>query len=198
MNTHVATARSRPWSESVELLAETWRFFAQNYPVVLAFGALASIQRFLAVSGTAEWAGGPGGEAFTAVARIAFIAWLAWALLRDRRIEGSGAGARWSDWISRHRGTLLVSAGFLLVFLLVFKVVPDSMAGRVGGIDEATWMSWELAIKNVTVIPFTMVWMTVLLAARPLRREAAPEPPAERTSGTTDTSNGQSATTSTS
>lgn len=181
MTAHVTTARSRPWAEAVEILGETWRFFARNYPVVFAFGALASVQRFLAVSGTAEGAGGVGGEVFTAVARLAFITWVVRALLRDRRAGGPGAGARWSTWISRHAGTLLISTGFLLGFLLVFKVVPDSLAGRVGGIDEATWMSWELAIKNVTVIPFTMVWMTVLLAVRPLSPEAAPEPPSERT-----------------
>ena len=180
MTTPVATARSRPWAEAVEILTETWRFFARNYPAVFAFGALASIQRFLAVSGTAEWAGGVGGEVFTAVARLAFIAWLAWTLLRDRRFGGPGAGARWSNWISRHRVTLLISTGFLLVFLIVFKAIPDSLAGRVGGIDESTWMSWELAIKNVTVIPFTMVWMTVLLAARPLSPEAALESPSEQ------------------
>lgn len=180
MTARVTTARPRPWAEAVEILTETWRLFVRNYPVVFAFGALASIQRFLAVSGTAEWAGGVGGEVFTAAARLAFIAWLAWALLRDRRAGGPGAAGRWSDWVSRHRVTLLISTGFLLVFLIVFKAVPDSLAGRVGGIDEATWMSWELVIKNVTVIPFTMVWMTVLLAARPLSGEAAHAPPAVR------------------
>lgn len=181
MAARMVTARSRPWTEAVEILTEAWRFFARNYLAVLSFGALASIQRFLAVSDTAEWAGGAGGEVFTAVVRLAFVAWLVRALLRERRVEGASAGARWSAWISRHRATLLVSTGFLLVFLLVFKAIPDSLAGRVGGIDETTWMSWELAIKNVTVIPFTMLWMTILFVARPLRGEAAPEPPSERT-----------------
>lgn len=168
MTTRTPAAPPRAWAEAVEILAEAWGFFARNYPIVFAFGALASVQRFLAVSGTAGWAGGVGGELFTAVVRLAFVAWLVRTLLRGRPATWADAGARWSAWASRHRATLLASAGLLLAFLLVFKAIPDAMAGRVGGIDESTWMSWELAIKNVTVIPFTMVWMTVLLAVRPL------------------------------
>ena len=170
----------RAWAEAVEILGEAWRFFARNYPVVFAFGALASVQRFLAVSGTVDWAGGLGGELFTAAARLAFIAWLVRALLRDRPAEWAEAGARWSTWASRHWATLAASTGLLLLFLIVFKAIPDALAGRVAGIEESTWMSWELAIKNVTVIPFTMVWMTVLLAARPLSPEAALESPSEQ------------------
>ncbi|GAA4695280.1 hypothetical protein APR04_002525 [Promicromonospora umidemergens] len=180
MPTRTATARPGAWAEAVEILAAAWHFFARNYPVALAFGALASVQRFLSVSGTADWAGGVGGELFTAAARFLFVAWLARALLRDRSVEWAEAGARWSAWMSRRWATILASTGLLIVFLIVFKAIPDALAGRVGGIDESTWMSWELAIKNVTVIPFTMVWMTVLLAARPLSPEAALEPPSER------------------
>jgi hypothetical protein len=163
-------------AEATGILAEAWRFFARSYPAVFAFGALASVQRFLAVSGTADWAGGVGGELFTAAARLAFVAWLARALLRDRPIEWAEAGARWSAWASRHWATMLASAGLLLLFLIVLKAIPDALAGRVGGISESTWMPWELAIKNVTVIPFTMVWMTVLLAVRPLGGAAAHAP----------------------
>ncbi|MFD2793694.1 hypothetical protein ACFS27_09040 [Promicromonospora vindobonensis] len=179
MASRTTTAPPRARAEAVEILADAWRFFVQHYPIILAFGALASAQRFLAVSGTADWAGGVGGELFTAAARLAFVAWLARTLLRDRPVEWAGAGARWSAWASRHRATLLASAGLLLLFLIVFKAIPDALAGRVAGISESAWMSWELAIKNVTVIPFTMVWMTVLLAVRPIGHAAAHEPPSE-------------------
>ncbi len=171
MTTPTATTRPNAWTEAVEILAEAGRFFARHYPIVFAFGALASIQRFLAVSGGAEWAGGVGGEIFTAAARIAFVIWFVRRMLRDRPVEWSGAGARWSAWNSKNWTAVLVTMGFLILFMVVFKVVPDSMAGQVGGIDRSTWLSWELAIKNVTVIPFTMVWMTILAVTRPLNAD---------------------------
>ena len=167
-------------SGAVAILAETWRFFARHYPVALAFGALASAQRFLSVSGTADWAGGAGGEIFTAVARIAFVAWAAATLLRGTAWQD--AGARWAAWNTRNWPTVLATMGLLALFLVVFKVIPDALAGRVGGIDRETWLAWELAIKNITVIPFTMLWMTMLLAVRPLTSAAPAEPAGEQVS----------------
>lgn len=169
MTTAATMTTGRPWAEAVEILAEAWHFFTRHYLVVFAFGAAASVQRFLSVSGTADWAAGPAGEAFTAVARIAFLAWIVHRLLRDHATRWSDAGARWNAWFRQGWPTVLVSLGFLLVFLVAFKAIPDAMAGHVGGIDKATWMSWELAIKNVTVIPFTMLWMTILFATHPMR-----------------------------
>ncbi|MFI2490320.1 hypothetical protein ACH47X_25645 [Promicromonospora kroppenstedtii] len=162
---------------ALAILAETWRFFARHYPVVLAFGALASAQRFLSVSGTADWAGGAGGEIFTAVARIAFIAWAAATLLRGTAWQG--AGARWSAWNTRNWPTVLASMGLLALFLVIFKVIPDALAGHVGDIERETWLAWELAIKNITVIPFTMLWMMALLAVHPLASAAPAEPAGE-------------------
>ncbi|MFD7310925.1 hypothetical protein [Promicromonospora sp. NPDC059942] len=170
MVTEAKATRPGAWRDAVGILAEAWRFFARHYPVVFAFGALASAQRFLSVSGTVDWAGGAGGEIFTAAARVAFIAWAVATLLRGTHAGWSDARARWSAWNTRNWPTVLATTGLLLAFLLVFKAVPDALAGRVGGIDRETWLSWELAIKNVTVIPFTMLWMTVLLAVRPLRQ----------------------------
>ncbi|GAA2243536.1 hypothetical protein GCM10010413_53030 [Promicromonospora sukumoe] len=160
------TTMPGPWVAALQILAETWQFFARHYPVVFACGALASAQRFLSVSGTADWAGGIGGEAFTAATRLAFGAWAAVVLLRGT--EWSDAGARWSAWVTRSWPTILATMAALALFLVVFKLIPDALAGRVGGIDRETWLAWELAIKNVTVIPFTMLWMTVLLGVRPL------------------------------
>ena len=172
MTTDATTTRAAAWTEAASILAEAWRFFARHYLIVLAFGGLASIQRFLAVSGDAAWAAGVGGEVFTAAVRLAFIAWAVRRLLRDRPVAWVGATARWSAWNSRHWPTVLASMAFLLVLTVVLKVLPDALAGRVGGIDVSTWLAWELAIKNVTVIPFTMLWMTILFAAWPLRQSA--------------------------
>lgn len=176
------TTRTSPWAEAVSILADAWRFFTRHYPVVFAFGAVASVQRFLSVGGTADWAGGPVGETFTALARITFVAWLVHRLLRDEAAPWSGAGARWSAWFRQSWPAVLISMGFLLVFLIVFKAIPDALAGRVGDIDKPTWMSWELAIKNVTVIPFTMLWMTILFATRPMSRDVARAPQPATTS----------------
>jgi len=166
----MSTTTTRPpaWAEATSILGEAWRFFVRHLPVVLALGVLASAQRFLSVGGLAPWAGGAAGEIFTGTVRVVFVVWVVRRLARTHGIDWSRAGERWSAWFTRHGSAVLASLVYLAALLLVAKVVPDALAGRVGGVDRPTYLAAELAIKNVTVIPFTMIWMTLLTVVRPV------------------------------
>lgn len=157
-------------------LVEAWavvvragRFFGRHYAVIAAFGLLASVQRFLAVGGgeerfgrAGELAAGVGGEVFTAAVRLAFLAWLVVTLYRGVDVPWSQVGARIGRFVEGHVPALLASGALLILLTLVAKVVPDAIARGLDAATRPTALAWELAIKNVTVIPFVMVWLTTL------------------------------------
>ena len=151
--------------------AEAWTTFGQalsftvrHYPVVAGFGILASAQRFLAVGGGERfaWAGGVAGEVFTTVVRVLFVLWVVRALFRGSDAGWSQVGPRFSRFVDAHTGMLLASAVLLVALTVVAKVIPAAVAGALPPDAHTTFVAWELAIKNVTVIPFTIVWMTTI------------------------------------
>jgi len=55
-----------------------------------------------------------------------------------------------------------MAGGALLGALtLVAKVIPDAAISKLDGVSRRRASAWELAIKNVTIIPFTIVWMVI-------------------------------------
>lgn len=169
------------WSEAVGVLGRAGRFFLRHYPVVFGFGAVASIQRFLAVGGDEQFAFADSlvGELVTAATRVLFVLWLAWRLFADRDVPWSQVGERLGRFIEQRTAMLLISAGMLAVLTVIANVIP-SMIGAVLPVARSTVEAWELAIKNVTVIPFVIVWLTSL-ARHALTAEAVTPSP-ERTS----------------
>ncbi|ACQ79774.1 hypothetical protein Bcav_1518 [Beutenbergia cavernae DSM 12333] len=156
---------TRGWSQASATFGVALRFFFRHYAAIAAFGALASAQRFLAVSGDERFAfaGGVGGEVFTAVVRLMFLAWLVRTLFRaERAMPWAQLGRRLSRFVAGNAPMLLASAAMLVGLTLVFKVVPELLAADLSPDAHATFLSWELAIKNVTVIPFVMVWVTTI------------------------------------
>lgn len=78
-------------NEAWKVAGRSARWFAKNYPVIASFGALASVQRFVAVRGVrgGAWAAGVTGELLTAAARIGAV-----GLVRQDGVRGlSGAAA---------------------------------------------------------------------------------------------------------
>lgn len=155
--------------EAVAVLVQALGFFGRHYAVVAAFGVLASAQRFLAVGGGGErfgtlgdLAAGVVGEVFTALVRVAFLVWLVAALFRGADVRWSQVGARLGRFVDGHVPMLLASGVLLLLLTVVFKVAPDAVGHGLDPDARPTFVAWELAIKNVTIIPFVMVWMTVL------------------------------------
>lgn len=149
--------------EALGVLAEAARFFVRHYPVVLAFGAIASIQRFLAVGGDERFAfaGGAAGEVVTAAVRVLFLLWLVRRLFAGERVPWSEVGARLAGFVDRRRPVLWISVAMLVVLTVVAKVIPYAVGAALAEDARSTYLAWELAIKNITVIPFVMIWLTV-------------------------------------
>ncbi|TDE90775.1 hypothetical protein EXU48_16785 [Occultella glacieicola] len=155
---------SGAWGEAVGVFGVAGVFFVRHYPVVFAFGAVASAQRFLAVGGDERfaWAGGVGGEVVTVAVRVLFLVWVVRRVFADSDAPWSEVGDRLSRFLEGRTGVLLASAALLVALTIVAKVIPDAVAAGLETSARATFLSWELAIKNVSVIPFVMVWLTVL------------------------------------
>ncbi|WP_163542531.1 hypothetical protein [Occultella kanbiaonis] len=155
---------SGAWGEAIRVFGASGGFFIRHYPIVFAFGAVASVQRFLAVGGDERhaWAGGVGGEVVTAAVRVLFLAWAIRRAFADTDVPWSEVGARLGRFVDGRTGVLLASAALLVALTIVAKVIPDAIGASLDASAQATYQSWELAIKNVTVIPFTMVWLTML------------------------------------
>jgi len=150
--------------EAWTVLGQAFSFTARHYVVVLALGGLASLQRFLAVGGDERfaWAGGVPGEVFTGVVRVLFLVWVVRTMFAGAGVSWSQAGPRLSAFAGSHAPMLVASGVALVLLTLVAKGIPDGIAATLDGDARATFQSWELAIKNVTVIPFTMIWMTAI------------------------------------
>lgn len=145
------------------VLRRAWRFFLRRYPIIFGFGLLAALQRFLSVAGGERFAfaGGVGGEIFTTAVRLGFVVWLVVELIRPREDSVSTGGWRIAIRSLVHRPWLhlcwLVGVALLS---LVFKVGLDVLGHALPTPElRQTFLAWELAIKNVTVIAFTMVWL---------------------------------------
>lgn len=90
-----------------------------------------------------------GSEVLTEAARLALLV-VVWRLSRDR--PPPAAGARW-------RG-LLAQAGLMLLALAVFRGVPEAVrAYAVPANAQHTYEAVLLGAKNLTVIPFTIIWL---------------------------------------
>lgn len=150
--------------EAWAVLGQAFSFTARHYLVVLAFGALASLQRFLSVGGGDRfaWTGGVPGEIFTALARVLFLVWVVRALFAGSGVSWSQVGPRLSAFASSHTAMVVASGVALVLLTAVAKGIPDGIAATLDEGPRATFQSWELAIKNVTVIPFTMIWMATI------------------------------------
>ena len=64
-----------------------------------------------------------------------------------RRLLGGAAG--------------LAGAALLAGLTVVSKVIPDVAIAQLDEASRRRASAWELAVKNVTVIPFTTVWMVI-------------------------------------
>ena len=140
--------------------------FIRAYPVVFVFGAIASVQRFVSVS-YGDQLSTPlliGGEVLTAGVRIGFLIWVYRRLIRsDRRLRLLPFGA-WSPALARfsrsHPRVIVGHVLLLCLALVVFKVGFDVAIPAVfPDMNGDTYLSWVLAIKNVTIIPLTMIWL---------------------------------------
>jgi len=163
---------------SLATLLATTRFFGRRYPVMFAFGVGVSVQRLISVAYPDLWppAAGVAGETFTLTARLLFLGWVARALLRQPGLT-THAPRRLSAFARRDWPVLVGHLVLLAAATLVFNAVLEG--GGAALLPESarpTFLAWVLAVKNVTVIPFTLVWL-VMMVRDALRRVPEVVPP---------------------
>lgn len=153
------------WHGAVSTVLAAARFFVRHYPVVFAFGLGASVQRFLSVRYGDSWpaAAGVAGETFTLVLRLLFLVWVARALLREPGLTAR-AGRRLAVFARRDWPVLVGHLVLLVAATLVFNTLLEGGgAALFPESARAEVLSWLLAVKNVTVIPFTLIWVVTMV-----------------------------------
>jgi len=149
--------------EAWQVFGRSTRWFGRHYPVVAAFGLVASAQRFISVRGDtgSSWAGGARGELFTAASRIGFLAWCVRKVFTGSTTPAREFPRRLTNYGRNHAGAVVAGGALLGVLTVVAKVIPDAAISPLGGDSRRRASAWELAIKNMTIIPFTIVWMVI-------------------------------------
>lgn len=147
---------------AVHVIAWTLAYYRRHVVLITALSSVPAAQRFA----TQLWGDdlprpvGAASEAVTAGARLLLVYLvIRMAILAEPPPPG-GRGRSARAFLRRHWPSLLVQWGLLLLATVVFDVVPEQVLPRWIPADaEAVYFAVLLAIKNLTVIPFTMVWL---------------------------------------
>lgn len=152
--------------EALSLFGQAGVFFGRHYAVIAAFCVPAALQRFLAVGGGAERFGPIGavaagwmGELTTIALRLGLVAWLVGK--RFRGISRADASRGLSEFLDAHVPMLLASVGLLILLSVVANAVPAVLRSGLDDSARRSFLAWELAIKNMTLIPFVLVWVVM-------------------------------------
>lgn len=150
-------------SEAWQVFGRSARWFGRHYPAVAAFGLLASVQRFLSVGGGtgSSWARGAPGELFTTASRVGLFAWCVRTVFTGSKTPSRELPSRLGQYGRDHVGAVVAGVALLSALTVVAKVVPDAVIAHLDDDSRRRALAWELAVKNVTIIPFTTVWMVI-------------------------------------
>lgn len=183
----MVVAPERPGAVRTALAVPRWAvgFYVRHLPLVVGISAIPAAQRFVAQRWADELpavAGAPG-ELVTGAARLALVAVVVrLAILADedlRRLPADDGWRRIRRFARAGWPSLAVQVLLLAAAVLVFDVVPERVVTRWVPADaEAGYRAVLLAVKNLTVIPLTMIWWVG--AVRQMLRHA----PAEADRGT--------------
>ena len=151
---------------SLETPGWALRFFLQQLHIVLPLSLIPATLRFIVVGGwptlpqALEWVL----EALVLAARIGLIVFILHRAVRLEpdlwRLDRGEAAERARAFARRHGRSLWLQLALFVLFGAAFKYVPEVVVPE-------RYTPIVLALKNVTVIPFTMIW--VVGAIRQLR-----------------------------
>ncbi|MFI5804737.1 hypothetical protein [Streptomyces sp. NPDC051561] len=118
-------------------------------------------------------------EALTLASRVLLVAYLVQVALRkDPEVGRGGRGGAPKRYPTTGRTFLPYLAGqgvLLLAAMFVFDFVPERLlAPAEGEPGHQLHFACLLALKNITVIPFTLIWMTGLVRRQLLLPEREP------------------------
>jgi hypothetical protein len=152
-------------------------FFRRHLLMVVALSAVPAVERFTGQMSARDPVVGATLELTTLAARVAFIALvLRFAITREPAIGPIGAveaGRRLRAFSAQHPRSLVLQVVLIAILFVLADVVPERLVPALTPVGPPCW-AVLLAAKNLTVIPFTMIWLVgavrqALLAATPAR-----------------------------
>jgi hypothetical protein len=141
-------------------------FYLRHWPVVAGICLVPATQRFV----FALWGSHlPAGadtllEVLAELARLLLLAVVVrLAILADDRLRPLRAGDAWPRvraFTRRHWPSLLVQCLLLLAAVVAFDIIPERVVIRwVPEAAQPLYWAVLLAIKNLTIIAYTMIWL---------------------------------------
>lgn len=173
----------RPAQLAAEVLRDAWRCTRRRLVPIVGLSLVGAVQRPLVQYYGDVLPGWAGLLLEIAVwgSRVLLVVLLFRGLIaRDDRLRGVGPGEgarRVGRYVRRYPLALLAQVGGLAVAVAVLDLLPDLLiAPLVPPAYQALYWSVLLAVKNLTVIPFTVVWELALLKQALVRGAAEPAP----------------------
>lgn len=166
---------------ALTVLAWTARFFLHHAGVILTISLAAAAQRAVSQLWADQLPGGISliGELVTAAARILlFVVVFYLAIVAEENlqgVDGKEAARRAGRFARNHWRSLLVQMGLLLLAVLIFDRIPEALiAPRISEPAQPVYWASLLALKNLTIIPFTLIWQIGILRQMVLYQSARP------------------------
>lgn len=146
-------------TRSLETLAWTGRFAVGHLPLVVGLGAVAGAERALTQLWTAPATMAVLLEVTTWGARLVFIvAAIRIGVVADEQFRRDRVEARLNHFLVDHWPSWIVNGALLLLAFVVFSL-PELWGSDLEGGERAVFFAVLLAVKNLTVIPLTFLWI---------------------------------------
>jgi hypothetical protein len=165
-----------------EVLGEAWNRYRRHLVPVVGLSLVGSAQRALVqfVGGDLPPSAALALEGVTWGCRVLLVVLLwRWIIGGDERLRGVGPPEglrRLGRYARRHWPALLLQLAGLGAAALAFDALPDLLiAPLVPAAAQPVYWAVLLAVKNPTIIAFTVVWYLALVHQALLRGAPAPE-----------------------
>lgn len=138
---------------ALEALRWAMGFHGRHLPIISALMLVPTVQRFVIMSWSLPGPVAVTSEVAVLVARIALVVYVIRGVGPVPHAWGSTKAFLHDRWPS-----LLITLGLLAVAFAFFDITLERLV-PVPGSAEDTYRSILFAVKNLTVIPFTVIWV---------------------------------------
>lgn len=155
---------------ALEVPRWAWKFYLRHFVLVAGISLIPALQRAVSQLWGDQLPDSFGllGEVVTGAARLLlFVLVFRLAIVLDERLRGLDGAEGWrrmGRFIREHGGSLVVQVGLLALAFILFDRIPETViAARVPEPRQPAYWAALLAIKNPTIIAYTMVWQIGVL-----------------------------------
>jgi hypothetical protein len=137
--------------------------FVWRHPVmVFGLSLVPALERFTGQLTERDPALGIAFEVTTLAVRLLLVALVVRiAIIQEPligRLQGTAAGGRLQQFAQRHGRAIALQSTLLVGLFVLADLVPEQLVPALTPVGPLYWATL-LAVKNLTVIPFTMIWL---------------------------------------